>query len=117
MARAEYVHAGLTEWLVNDARGLEQGWTVQQAHASDTLNLALSISGPLRAEAHDGGLRLRDKDQAVRLRYGSPRAWDASGRDLPASLGLAADGQLTLTVVAQDALTAATTAARPTHSI
>jgi hypothetical protein len=89
--RVEYGRGGLTEWYVNEARGLEQGFTIEarpgQARAGEALVLVLETSGALRpvAEAGSGAVQLRTVQQTV-LRYGGLKTWDARGRLVPCRL-------------------------------
>jgi hypothetical protein len=80
----------LTEWYVNDERGLEHGFTLPTApHAptSGPLVLELALDGDLVAEAEDAtSLRLIARDGAPVLRYSELHAYDATGRPLPASM-------------------------------
>jgi hypothetical protein len=54
-SRVEYPRNGLREWYVNEARGLEQGFTLEEppgpARAGEPLLLVLETSGELRPEA------------------------------------------------------------------
>jgi hypothetical protein len=90
--RVDYVRAGVDEWYVNGPLGLEQGFTVSRAAASDAgrhLTLSLAISGDVRPSlsadrtaiqlAHRGG---------PSLRYGGLSARDSSGRTLASRLAL-----------------------------
>ncbi|MCB1204999.1 MAG: FG-GAP repeat protein, partial [Verrucomicrobiae bacterium] len=62
---------GITEWFVNDGRGLEQGWTLEKP------------TGPLRLKVR-GGLEAAVSARTVsfggQLTYGGLKAWDAKGR-------------------------------------
>ena len=89
--RVEYGRGGLREWYVNEARGLEQGFTLGarpgQARTGEPLVLALKTSGDLRpvAEAGGAGVEFRAGQQTV-LRYSGLRSWDARGRLMPSRL-------------------------------
>lgn len=74
--------AVLEEWFINDHRGLEQGWTVKEraADADGILRLRLRVRGGLQPVATAGSISFGDG----RLTYGGLKAWDASGRILPA---------------------------------
>ncbi|MDY6877293.1 MAG: integrin alpha [Chloroflexota bacterium] len=100
--RVEYRRGPITEWYVNDQHGLEQGFQIPNPK-SQTPNLQSPISNlqpPTVLElALTGDLtpRLTGGDQAIELatangtpvlRYGPPRATDATGRSLPVRLEL-----------------------------
>src|SRR5262245_54251247 len=91
----------LTEWYVNQAGGLEQGFTIPQApekrRAGEKLNLWLRLSGDLKARLADEGQAIMLNGKGARLRYDKLSAIDATGRDLPARMRLAGD-QLKLEV-------------------
>jgi hypothetical protein len=87
-ARVEYRRGPLTEWYLNETRGLEQGFTLSErpAHAgAGPLTLELGLSGDLRPVLAGRDVRLERNGHEV-LRYAGLRAWDAAGRDLPARL-------------------------------
>src|SRR5690606_21030699 len=74
----------LEEWYINDDRGLEQGWTVKEraADSDGILRLRLRVRGGLQPVAAAESLSFGDG----KLTYGGLKAWDASGRILPARL-------------------------------
>ena len=81
----------LTEWYVNEARGLEHGFTLAEAPAGVGLvTLQLAVSGGLQPVLEPGGLavELRAADGAVRVRYADLVVTDASGRTLPGALSV-----------------------------
>jgi hypothetical protein len=86
------VGIAVTEWYLNQAAGLEQGFTLHQPPeangAGEKLRLRLEVSGDLRAELAAGGesLWLKRSDGEVALSYGGLAAWDASGRALGARM-------------------------------
>ncbi len=96
--RTEYHRGRLTEWYVNERRGLEQGFTVSERPS--TSQRAHDFSGapePLVVELRTEGLQPRqdvpgesivvvDEDEATILRYRGLLAWDAHGKHLPASM-------------------------------
>ena len=91
--RVEYRRGALSEWYVNGPLGLEQGFTLAKPPAqrnSRPLTLSLTLSGTLQPSLAPGasGLSLALEGRQVSLRYGGLIAWDASGRQLPASLVL-----------------------------
>lgn len=94
--------ADLTEWFVNDARGLEQGWTFRRRPdpAAADLELGLEVRGGLapRIVAGGDGLEFLDRSGAALLRYGGLKAWDADGRRLAAGFEVAARGRVRIRV-------------------
>lgn len=102
-ARIEYVRdGGLTEWFVNDRRGVEHGYTVHApppgaADAPDydaPLVFELATRGGLAADVMPDGLgaRFHDADGTPRIIYGGLFVTDADGKPLPARMEAAADG-------------------------
>ena len=103
--RVEYRHAGVTEWYVNDDRGLEQGFTVDRAPEGEgRLVLDLALTGDTKAYTADGGRAIEfNSPGGVRvLRYAELRAEDATGRSLPAEMRLG-EGSICLAVDASRA--------------
>ncbi len=89
--RASIEFAGLTEWLINDERGIEQGWTVASppaGEAGDPLCVELTLEGDLalRIDAAARGGVLVDAGGTTRARYTGLRAWDRNDRELEARL-------------------------------
>lgn len=82
----------LTEWYVNKAEGLEQGFTLAAAPGTRAegarLRLALEVTGDLRAELVEEGqaIALRHANGEMALRYGELHAYDANEQALPAQL-------------------------------
>ena len=92
--RIEYRRGALTEWYVNDARGLEQGFTVaappRGRDAHEPLVLELGVSGGLRAEVSEDGQQMWFARGAERvLAYSHLAVADAAGVRLPARMRLA----------------------------
>ena len=89
--RVEYRRGELSEWYVNDSRGLEQGFTLARrpgaSRDGEPLVIALAVAGESRPElaAQGDAVLLRSSKGAV-LRYAGLRAWDARGRALAARL-------------------------------
>lgn len=78
----------LTEWFVNDTRGLEQGWDIRQrperADPAAPLQLQLSTRGSVRPQVSASGDSvsfLQDSGGGA-LTYGGLKAWDADGQKL-----------------------------------
>jgi len=85
----------LTEWYVNDERGLEQGFTIARAPASATagpLRLVLALEGDFTVRVLDGGRDAVLTSPDTALSYGGLVAWDATARELEARLVPAAGG-------------------------
>ncbi|MCB1741041.1 MAG: FG-GAP repeat protein [Gammaproteobacteria bacterium] len=98
--RVEYARPGLTEWYQNDARGLEQGFTLHRPVGEDArgwTTLQLRMGGNLVAEMVDDRLSLRSVAGVEVLEFGHLRAFDADGLILPVTMSLRDDG-LTLAV-------------------
>ncbi len=84
----------LAEWYVNDARGLEHGYTILRrpftgpTEPTGTLTFTLGVNGSLVAEAtgNSRGVRFLDATGRHVLTYAGLKVFDAEGRDLPASL-------------------------------
>ncbi|MDJ0610037.1 MAG: FG-GAP repeat protein [Kiloniellales bacterium] len=100
--RVEYRRGGtaeaplLSEWYVNGALGLEQGFTLAAPppgaeRGAGDLRLVLGLSGGLEPALNADGrdLRLEDAAGAMVLSYHGLYAYDATGRALPARLLLA----------------------------
>ncbi|MGH9870254.1 MAG: hypothetical protein ACREAA_19105 [Candidatus Polarisedimenticolia bacterium] len=85
---------GLTEWYINDARGIEQGFTIARRPAGEgphrPLVIEMAIRSDLSAELADDGQSLvfTTATGAAALRYAGLVAWDFLGRRLPARLVL-----------------------------
>jgi hypothetical protein len=94
-AAAGQAQVAVTEWYVNRAEGLEQGFTVHQPPPANSdgerLRLRLAVSGDLRAEiaADEQALWLKRSDGERALSYGGLKAWDATGRELGARMQVA----------------------------
>jgi hypothetical protein len=90
--RVDYAHAGIDEWYVNGPLGLEQGFTVSRAAASDAsrhLALSLAISANARPSLSAEGTAIHLAHRGgPSLRYGGLSARDASGRVLTSRLAL-----------------------------
>lgn len=79
--------ATLREWFVNDARGLEQGWTFHQrppgAAAGGPLRVELAIRGGLAAEVSADGASVSYRAGAgPAVTFSGLKAWDADGKTL-----------------------------------
>jgi uncharacterized repeat protein (TIGR02543 family) len=87
--RISYVRGdGLTEWFVNDGRGLEQGWTLakrpERAGTGGPIRLHLDVRGSLRPQVSSEGASVAflSKAGGAALTYGGLKAWDADGNSV-----------------------------------
>jgi uncharacterized repeat protein (TIGR02543 family) len=87
------------EWWRNGATGIEQGFTVRsRPDGTGRLHLSQSITSALTAEIVDDGRGVAFADaDGERLRFGGLVAFDATGRNLPATMSLSS-GVLTFDV-------------------
>ncbi len=82
----------LTEWYVNKAAGLEQGFTLAAPPAErdegERLRLELELTGGLHPELAEEGraIALKQEDGELALRYRDLLAIDAEGRALPSEM-------------------------------
>jgi hypothetical protein len=87
--RIELRRGAVTEWYVNDPRGLEQGFTLHAPPArsgAGALALQLEVGGGLVPElqANARGVQMLAADGSTGFVYSGLAAWDADGRDLEA---------------------------------
>jgi hypothetical protein len=96
--RVEYRRGSLVEWYLNERRGVEQGFTLQEPPAGgdargqgEALTLYLAVKGNLRAElGFDAqSVKFVDKMGEQTLIYDQLLAFDADGRELPARMRVA----------------------------
>ena len=95
--RVDCNYGTIDEWYVNGPGGLEQGFTVAplpQSDASGSLTVELALGGDLTGtvNAAGDGLTLTRPDGSAALGYTGLVAYDATGKTLPASLEVRADG-------------------------
>lgn len=105
--RVDYQHAGgITEWYVNRPAGFEHGFTLAQPLPDGRApEIRLAVEG-LQAEPDPGApgdLRLVDTGGRPVLTYRGLKAWDSTGRALPATMTALADGGVALAVEAENA--------------
>ncbi len=90
--------AALREWYVNDARGLEHGFTVRErpARGSGRLAFHIAVRGGLQPVAQRDGLGVDfvDGGGAKVLTYSGLTVFDADGATLPARLEATSGGLL-----------------------
>jgi uncharacterized repeat protein (TIGR01451 family) len=109
--RVEYVRGTLTEWYINDPRGLEQGFTLGEPPAEEdgqmggSLVLTMAVESDLEPKPSPQGdsITFVSTDGEVRLRYSGLKAWDATGRQLPGRME-ASEGKIALVVDDADAV-------------
>ncbi len=94
-SRVEYRRGAITEWYVNESRGLEQGFTLAYppgtAREGESLVLALRVTGGLRPVlSPEGDAVLLQAGRQTVLRYAGLRARDARGRDVPSRMEVGA---------------------------
>jgi hypothetical protein len=108
----EYRRGDITEWYVNDERGLEQGFTVRRrpgrARAEEPLRLSLSIAGNTTPRlSRDGrAVEFLAPGGALAMRYAELAAVDVRGQQLASRMelsGSARDGSCALLLVVEDA--------------
>jgi hypothetical protein len=80
---------GISEWYVNDERGLEHGYTIEQRPAgsegAESLEFELKVRGNLRPEIADEGVTVRFMDGATNVvNYAGLKVRDAAGKNLRA---------------------------------
>ncbi len=92
------------EWYINDARGLEHGFTVQQrppAGVTPTpLAFTLAVRGTLHPRIADDaqGVQFQDATGGTVLTYAGLKVWDADGQPLPARFEASGARELRLLV-------------------
>jgi len=89
----------LREWFVNDHRGLEHGFTIEQrpdaAKREETrLEVDLAVRGDLHPEITADGeaLRFVNAEGATVLTYSGLKVWDAAAKQLPARFDVQPSG-------------------------
>jgi hypothetical protein len=102
--RAELFRGPLTEWYVNDERGLEQGFSLEDPPVLDPtapspptgaiVALELAVTGTLQPAPLPGGIiEFRTAAGEAVMRFGGLKAQDDTGRELPVRLELVERGQ------------------------
>jgi uncharacterized repeat protein (TIGR01451 family) len=100
--RVEYPRGPITEWYNHQARGLEQGFTLAEAPSTagrGLLTVTVSVETGLTPRLNDtaDAIAYVTPDGQPVLHYAGLKAWDATGRDLPAHMELR-DTQIALLV-------------------
>ena len=94
----------LTEWFINDSRGLEQGWDIRQrperSDPAAPLRLHLASRGNVRPQIATGGASVSFEEDSAGsvLTYGGLKAWDADGKKLPVRFEQAGDKGIRIAV-------------------
>ncbi|HND00069.1 MAG TPA: integrin alpha, partial [Myxococcota bacterium] len=101
LRRLDMERGGLTEWWENRPDGLHQGFTLHSPVEGE-LVLQLAITGAT-VEVVDRDLALLTTSSGEQLHYAGLLAWDATGRELPATM-VSVDGGLELRVDAEGAV-------------
>jgi hypothetical protein len=84
----------ITEWYINKADGLEQGFTIAERPRvvphGEWLRVRLLLEGDMRGEMIEDGeaILMRQAEGGALLRYDKLVAWDATGRALAARMRL-----------------------------
>ncbi len=99
----------LSEWFVNDSRGLEQGWDIRQrperADPAAPLLLHLTTRGNVRPQVSASGdsVSFLQGNGDSALSYGGLKAWDADGKTLAVRFEPSGERGLRIAVEDQDA--------------
>lgn len=82
----------LREWWVNSSAGLEQWFELAQrpagAAGGQPLRLEMALQSNLVASQHGNALTFVASGNATTISYSKLKAWDATGRELPARMQL-----------------------------
>lgn len=93
--------SNIREWWINQDTGLEQWFEIHQRPTElkidESLTVIMAVDSSLRGISTEEAIAFTDDTGATVFTYDQLRVWDATGRELPAQMGV--DGQiLTLTV-------------------
>jgi uncharacterized repeat protein (TIGR01451 family) len=103
--RVSYRRGPVTEWYVNRASGLEQGFEIAEPELrrNEPITLSMAVEGSLEPRADEaGGASFRDRAGRTRVRYAGLAAWDADGRTLGSRFEMSG-GELRVLVEAGEA--------------
>jgi len=109
--RSQTYAEGIVEWYENKAGGIEQGFTLSQPPErsnlilpNEPLRVVMSVSGDLRAQLVDDGLKIELVDEKGKgaLGYSKLVALDADGKRLPARMETSAEGR-EIALIVEDA--------------
>ena len=95
---------GVTEWYLNDARGLEQGFTLgTPPEGGNRIVLEVATRGNLRGGMMPGGevAEFLTSGGVGVIHFGGLKAWDATGAELNSRMEMDERGVIRLTVDAQ----------------
>ncbi len=97
----------LTEWFINDTRGLEQGWTIHSrsvgvSPTSENLTLTLALRGDLKPQVSpdSSSVSFQTASGSTALTYGGLKAWDADGINL--TVRFEPDGENAIRIAVED---------------
>ncbi|WP_052572936.1 choice-of-anchor D domain-containing protein [Haloferula sp. BvORR071] len=99
----------LTEWFINDSRGLEQGWDIklrpERADPSAPLRLHLTSRGGFRPQVSASGesVSFQPEDGGNALTYRGLKAWDAEGKVLAVRFEQGGEDRIRIAVDDQNA--------------
>jgi trimeric autotransporter adhesin len=99
----------LTEWFINDTRGLEQGWTIHSRRVgvspTSALTLTLSLRGNLypQVSPDSTSVAFQTPSGSTALTYGGLKAWDADGKNLTVRFEPAGEKAIRIAVDDQNA--------------
>lgn len=105
--RIEYEWDGeLTEWYINDQRGLEHGYTLRErpAGAAEFLHFSLAVRGDLdpRVSANKRDVQFVNTSGAATVNYSNLTVFDANGVIVPAWFEAADPNSQTFRIVVDD---------------
>ena len=95
----------IQEWFINDQRGLEQGWTIQERipGTAGSLKLDFRIRGSLRPSISEDQLSVafQNSKETMALTYGGLKAWDSQKTPLEVAFVRGEEGKV-LSIVVDD---------------
>ncbi len=103
--RIEYRRGNITEWYINDSRGLEQGFTIEREIESDSAEIVveLAVSGSLAPRLNRGIIEFSHPELGHKLNYDKLIAWDVNHNTLDSRFELS-DGDIQIVVNTTDAV-------------
>ncbi len=98
-SRLNYQRKELVEWYINNPHGLEHGFTIDNPLGKKELLLQFLLDGNVKPQVTSKGQTLKlISTQGKALSYSGLKAWDATGKPLPAVMQLVANKHLLLKV-------------------
>lgn len=99
-SRFERLESGFSEWFINDERGMEFGFAIEEPFCHNTqggppsvgstMVFEMAVIGTLKPVMQPGGVvEFHEKEGGAVMRLGGLQAHDATGRKLPTRLKLA----------------------------